>query len=157
MTETQTVQILPVLPLKNTLLFPYLMLPLSVGRASSLAAVEAALASEEKEVALFVQRDSSVDNPTREDLHPIGVKATIRKMSRPSPESMEILVLGIERIALLKLDDSEPFLRARISPLPLPEDNATEVEALHGALVELAGRAVALAQPNSSHELLRTF
>ncbi len=157
MAETQTVQILPVLPLKNTLLFPYLMLPLSVGRASSLAAVEAALASEEKEVALFVQRDSSVENPTREDLHPIGVKATIRKMSRPSPESMEILVLGIERIALLKLDDSEPFLRARITPLPLPEDKATEVEALHGALVELAGRAVALAQPNSSHELLRTF
>ena len=157
MAETQTVQILPVLPLKNTLLFPYLMLPLSVGRASSLAAVEAALASEEKEVALFVQRDSSVENPTQEDLHPVGVKATIRKMSRPSAESMEILVLGIERIALLKLDDSEPFLRARISPLPLPEDNATEVEALHGALVELAGRAVALAQPNSSHDLLRTF
>ena len=157
MAEKQTVQVLPVLPLKNTLLFPFLMLPLSVGRASSLAAVEAALASEEKEVALFVQRDSSVENPTRDDLHPVGVKATIRKMSRPSPESMDILVLGIERIALLKLDDSEPFLRARISPLPLPEDNATEVEALHGALVELAGRAVALAQPNSSHELLRTF
>ena len=157
MAETQTVQVLPVLPLKNTVLFPFLMLPLSVGRASSLAAVEAALASEEKEVALFVQRDSSVENPTQEDLHPVGVKATIRKMSRPSAESMEILVLGIERIALLKLDDSEPFLRARISPLPLPEDNATEVEALHGALVELAGRAVALAQPNSSHDLLRTF
>ncbi len=157
MAETQTVQVLPVLPLKNTVLFPFLMLPLSVGRASSLAAVEAALASEEKEIALFVQRDSSVENPTQEDLHPVGVKATIRKMSRPSAESMEILVLGIERIALLKLDDSEPFLRARISPLPLPEDNATEVEALHGALVELAGRAVALAQPNSSHDLLRTF
>ncbi|HSM79673.1 MAG TPA: endopeptidase La [Bryobacteraceae bacterium] len=157
MPDNPTVQILPVLPLKNTVLFPYLMLPLSVGRPSSLAAVEAALASEEKEVVLFTQRDSSVENPTRDDLYPIGTKATIRKMSRPNEDSMEILVLGMERVALLKLDDSEPFLRARVNPLSLPEDNGTEVEALHGALVELAGRAVALAQPSAGQDINRMF
>ncbi len=157
MPENTTVQMLPLLPLKNTVLFPYLMVPLSVGRAQSLAAVEAALASEEKEVVLFAQHDSNVDNPSRDDLYAVGVKATIRKMSRPTPESMEILVLGTERVALLKLDESEPYLRARVTPMPLPEDGGAEVEALHGALIELAGRAVALAQPGAPPELTRTF
>ncbi len=157
MPDNPTVQVLPVLPLKNTVLFPYLMLPLSVGRPSSVAAVEAALASEEKEIVLFAQRDSSVETPTRDDLYAIGTKATIRKMSRPSEDSVEILVLGMERVALLKLDDAEPYLRARVNPLPLPDDDGPAVEALHGVLVELAGRAVALAQPNSSEDLNRMF
>lgn len=158
MPDNTQVQVLPVLPLKNTVLFPFLMLPLSVGRASSLKAVEAALASESKEVVLFTQIDSSVENPAREDLYPIGTKATIRKMSRPNEDSMEILVLGTERVALLKLDDSEASgLSARVSSLPLPGDNGTEVEALHGALIELAGRAVSLAQPSGGQDILRTF
>src|SRR5262249_40554566 len=57
------------------------------------------------------------------------------------------------RIALLKLDTSEPFLRARVSPLPLPEDKGDEVEALKSALVEIAGEALTLAQPNAPQEL----
>ncbi len=157
MQETPAVQVLPVLPLKNTVLFPYLMLPLSVGRAPSVAAVEAALATEEKEIVVFTQRDSTVENPARDDLYAIGTKAAIRKMSRPNEDSVEILVLGLERVALLKLDDSEPYLQARVNPLPLPEDSNPEVEALHGILIELAGRAVSLAQPSAGQEVTRMF
>jgi ATP-dependent Lon protease len=106
-------QVLPVLPLKNMVLFPGLLMPLSVGRASSLAAVEAALATESKEIALFSQRDSSVEVPTQDDLYTIGTKAVIRKMSRPNENALELLVLGMERVTLVKLDASEPFLQAR--------------------------------------------
>ena len=78
------VQTLPVLPLKNTILFPGLLLPLSVGRESSLKAVQAALGTEEKEVILIAQRDPQVESPQQDDLYTIGTKAVIRKSSRPT-------------------------------------------------------------------------
>ncbi len=153
MSEQQVVYTLPVLPLKNAVLFPYLLMPLSAGRPGSIAAVEAALATESKEVLVFTQRDPDVDSPLQNDLYSIGTKAVIRKMNRAGEGHLELLVLGMERVALLKLDTSEPFLKARVTPLPLPEDKGAEVEALQGALVELAGEALALAQPNSPPEL----
>ncbi len=146
---------LPVLPLKNTVLFPYLLMPLAVGRPSSISAVEAALATEEKEIVVFAQRDPSVETPGQDDLYPVGTKAIIRKMNRPNQGAVELLVLGMERVALIKLDSNEPYLRARVNPIPLPEDNSAEVEALHGALVELATNAIGLAQPGSSEEISR--
>jgi ATP-dependent Lon protease len=148
------VQILPVLPLKNTILFPGLLLPLSVGRESSLAAVEAALKTEEKEVILVAQRDPHVDVPQQDDLYTIGTKAVIRKSSRQNEEMLEILVLGTERVVIVKIDSDE-FLSARYRELPLPEDTGSEVEALRGALLEQASKSVALAQPQSAAELTR--
>src|SRR6267143_227672 len=116
MSEQPVVYELPVLPLKSAVLFPYLVMPLSAGRPASIAAVEAALASESKEVLVFTQRDGDVDVPTQDD-------------------------------------HSEPFLKARVAPLPLPEDTSSEIEALQGALVDLAGEALTLAQPNAPQEL----
>src|SRR5579875_3969124 len=98
----QEFQILPALPLKNTILFPGLLLPLSVGRPSSLRAVEAALKSEEKEIILIAQRDPQVDSPQQDDVYTIGTKAVIRKSSRPHDGILEILVLGIERVVIVK-------------------------------------------------------
>ena len=128
-------------------------MPLSAGRVGSIAAVEAALATESKEVLVFTQRDGDVDSPLQGDLYPIGTKAVIRKMSRSGEGHLELLVLGMERVAMVKLDTSEPFLKARVTPLPLPEDKSSEIEALQGALIELAGEALSLAQPNAPQEL----
>ncbi len=147
-------QVLPTLPLKNTILFPGLLLPLSVGRESSLRAVQAALNTEEKEIILIAQRDAQVESPQQDDLYTIGTKAVIRKSSRPSEGMMEILVLGVERVVVMKLEH-EPYLRAKYRVLPLPEDGGSEVEALAGALLELATKAIALAQPQSASELTR--
>src|SRR5450755_592978 len=153
MSDQPVVYELPVLPLKSAVLFPYLLMPLSAGRAGSVAAVEAALATESKEVLVFTQRDGDVDSPLQADLYPVGTKAVIRKMSRSGEGHLELLVLGMERVAMLKLDTSEPFLKARVTPLPLPEDKSSEIEALQGALIELAGEALTLAQPNAPQEL----
>ena len=153
MSEQTVVYTLPVLPLKNAVLFPYLMMPLSAGRPASIAAVEAALATESKEIVVFAQRDADLDLPTQQDLYAIGTKAVIRKMNRTSDGHLELLVLGMERVTLLKLDNSEPFLKARVTPLPLPEDRGSEVEALQGALIELAGEALTLSQPSAPQEL----
>jgi ATP-dependent Lon protease len=148
-------QVLPALPLKNTILFPGLMLPLSVGRESSLKAVEAALKTEEKEIILIAQRDPQVDSPQQDDLYTIGTKAVIRKSSRPNEGLLEILVLGVERVVVVKLDTAEDFLSAKYRVLPLPHDGGSEVEALSGALLEIASKAIALAQPQSAAELTR--
>src|SRR5271165_5536057 len=156
MPENDNIQTLPLLPLKNTVLFPYLLMPLSVGRPLSMAAVEAALATEEKEVVVFSQRDPSIETPKHDDLYSVGTRAIIRKMSRANNGTLELLVLGMERVSLIRVDDSEPYLRARVHPLPLPEDKSAELEALQGALVELATSAISLAQPNSQ-ELGRLF
>jgi ATP-dependent Lon protease len=148
-------QSLPALPLKNTVLFPGLLLPLSVGRESSMAAVQAALNTEEKEIILIAQRDAQVDSPEQDDLYTIGTKAVIRKSSRPSDGVMEILVLGVERVVVVKLDSNGPFLAAKYRILALPDEGGSEVEALSGALLDLAGKAIALAQPQTAPELTR--
>jgi len=153
MSDQQVIYTLPVLPLKSAVLFPYLMMPLSAGRAASIAAVEAALATESKELVVFTQKDPNVDSPGMEDLYTIGTKAVIRKMTRATEGHIELLVLGMERVVLSKLDNSEPFLKGRVMPLPLPQDKGPEVEALQGALIELAGEALTLAQPNAPQEL----
>jgi ATP-dependent Lon protease len=148
-------QVLPAVPLKNTILFPGLLLPLSVGRESSLRAVEAALKTEEKEIILIAQRDPHVDAPQQDDLYTIGTKAVIRKSSRPTDGIVEILVLGVERVVIVKLETHEPYLQAKFRILPLPEDSGSEVEALSGALLELSAKAITLAQPHSANELTR--
>lgn len=148
-------QVLPILPLKNTILFPGLLLPLSVGRPSSISAVEAALKTEEKEIILIAQRDPQVESPQQDDLYTIGTKAVIRKSSRPNEGMLEILVFGIERVVVVKLEGTEPYLSAKFRVLALPEDGGSEVEALSGALLDLAAKAIALAQPQSAAELTR--
>ena len=147
-------QVLPALPLKNTILFPGLLLPLSVGRESSVRAVEAALNTEEKEVVLIAQRDAQVETPEQDDLYTIGTKAVIRKSSRPGQGMLEILVLGVERVVVVKLEQGD-YLSAKYRVLAEPEDGGSEVEALSGALLELAAKAIALAQPQSAAEMTR--
>ena len=152
---SQTNSVLPALPLKNTILFPGLLLPLSVGRENSVKAVEAALQTEAKEIVLIAQRDPNAESPEQDDLYTIGTKAVIRKSSRQGESMLEILVLGVERVVVVKLESDGPYFRAKYRTLSQPEDTGSEVEALSGALLELASKAIALAQPHSANELTR--
>ncbi len=152
---SQTNSVLPALPLKNTILFPGLLLPLSVGRENSVKAVEAALQTEAKEIVLIAQRDPNAESPEQDDLYTIGTKAVIRKSSRQGESMLEILVLGVERVVVVKLESDGPYFRAKYRNLSQPEDTGSEVEALSGALLELASKAIALAQPHSANELTR--
>jgi ATP-dependent Lon protease len=148
----ENLQTLPLLPIKNTVLFPFLLLPLNVGRPTSIAAVEAALASEEKEIIVVAQRDASVENPQLPDLYPIGTKAVIKRMGRSREGALDIVLLGVERAVLIKLEQSGNFQKARVKPLPLPEEKSTEIEALYREVGELASRALAIIQPQAVGE-----
>jgi len=151
-TPGTTPVILPVLPLKNTVLFPYLFMPLSVGRPASMAAVEAAVASEEKTLVVVAQRNPEAEELTADQLYTVGVKAVIRKLARTGG-GVELLVQGLERISLLKLEQRDPYLKARVLTLPWPQDTGTEVEALLRSVLELAARMLELARPDQQVNL----
>ncbi len=153
MSDQQEVRVLPILPLKNALLFPNLLMPLSVGRPTSLAAVQAALATEDKEIVLVAQKDPSVDSPQQDDLYRVGTRAVIRRMSKTNETMMEVLVMGVERVTVLKVEEHDGHLQARVLPSPLPQDGGAEVEALHLALIELSNRAIELAQVQAPPEI----
>ncbi len=153
MTQTvETALTLPLVPLKNTVLFPHLFLPLSVGRPTSLAAVEAVLATEDKNLLVFTQRSADSDDVAPEDLYPIGTRAVIKKMAR-GDGTVDVIVQGVERVALLKFEQTEPYLKARVRVLPVPNDTGTEVEALHRAVLDLLRQVLELTQPNGQVNL----
>jgi ATP-dependent Lon protease len=153
MNEQETIQALPVLPIKNTVLFPHLQMPLSIGRPASLAAVETAMASEEKHIVVVAQRDATVETPTQDDLYTIGTQAIIKKMSRPRDGMVELVAQGVERVVVLKLEQTTPYLAARVRTLPAPIDGGAEIEALHRAILDLAAKALELIQPQASAPL----
>jgi len=159
MYEVEKIRTLPLLPLKNSVLFPGLLMPLSVGRASSLSAVEAALVTEEKEVVVVAQRDVSVDSPGAADLFTIGTRASIRKVARPKEDHIDVLVYGVERVVIVKVEDAQGHLAGRIAPLPAPDDSSRETEALTLSIIEIGTKFVGLIQApqTTPQELARMF
>jgi ATP-dependent Lon protease len=153
MSQFENLRSLPLLPIKNSVLFPQLFMPLSVGRALSITAAEESLKTEDSEILIFTQRDASAQKPGQEALFTVGCKAAIKKMARPRPDHMELLVQGIERVVLIKVEQSEPFLRARIHPLPLPEDKGPEVEALQRSIMDMANKLISLSNPQAAQQL----
>src|SRR5262249_49587964 len=138
-----------VLPLRNTVLFPSLFMPLAVGRPQSVAAIEAVLGTEEKAFVAVAQRNSTDDAPAGlEALHGIGTRAVVKKMAR-GEGGIELLVHGGERVVRVRAGQREPSLPAVVRPLPLPEDQGPEVEALHRAVLEQMGKVLELAQPQT--------
>jgi ATP-dependent Lon protease len=152
------IKTLPLLPLKNSVLFPGLLMPLSVGRTASVQAVQKALATEDKEIVVVTQRDVNVDEPGASDLYTIGTRAVIRKAGGPK-EQMEVLVFGLERVVIVKVDDENGHMIARVRSLPSPDDSSRETEALTLSIVEMGSKFVGLIQsPNTTpQELARMF
>lgn len=142
------------LPLKNVVLFPHLLLPLNVGRPRSVAAVEEALRAEEQEIILVAQRDAGVEDPSQDDLYTIGTRAIIRRVAK-SDSHVEVFVYGVERVVLIKLEGGRNYPMARFHPLPLPEDSGAEVEALHRAVTELTTKAIQLSKQQTTMDLER--
>lgn len=145
---------LPLLPLKNVVLYPHLLLPLTVGRSQSLSAVEAALERDPQEMILVAQRSPDSESPGQDDLYTIGTRAIIRRFAK-NEEQMEVFVLGVERVVLIKVENQENYAVARFRPLPVPEDSGPEVEALQRAVSELTSRAIQLAQSHTSMDMER--
>jgi len=123
--------VLPVLPLKDTVIFPYIILPLSVGRDKSVLAVDQALA-ENRIIMLVTQKDAAVEDPGEDDLHDFGTAALIMRMLKLPDGRIRILVQGLSRARIAHIGQTEPHLKAKIEQLdePLFGEQDLELEAL---------------------------
>jgi ATP-dependent Lon protease len=119
-----------------------------------MAAIETVLAREDKELIVAAQRDASVDTPGPHDFFSIGTKAVIKRMARRPNGGVDLMVQGLERAVIIKIDQADSHLTARVRLAPVPEARDTEIEALQRAIIELARRAIELAHPNAPAELL---
>jgi len=150
---------LPILPIKNTVLYPYLLMPLSVGRARSIAAVEAAATSEDKTILIVSQRDARVEDPTFEQLYTIGTEAVIKRLERHEG-AIQLIVQGTRRMEIIEPGRAMPFLEARVHALPEPSDTGDEIDALERNIVDQAGQIQAMSNadaPISIAQVLSQF
>ncbi len=123
-------EILPILPVRDTVLFPGAVLPLTVGRESSLALVNA-LQGEEKMLGVVAQLDPRIEDPAAADLHKVGTLAKVHKTVKMPNGNVVIFLEGLQRIQMVDLVGLRPFLRARVQAEPdIIGEADTELEAL---------------------------
>jgi ATP-dependent Lon protease len=104
----------PVLPLRDTVLFPNSFMPLAVARASSVKLIDEAIAGG-KLVGVFAQVDPTKEDPGQADLHPIGTLTHIHKMFKLPDGSLRLIVQGLARIRLERLSLTTPYLRGEVT------------------------------------------
>ena len=105
---------LPILPLRDTVLFPNSFMPLAVARESSVRLIDDAIANG-KLIAVFTQRDAAVEEPKQEDLFSVGTATHIHKMFKLPDGSLRLIVQGLARLRLEEVVATDPYLRARVS------------------------------------------
>jgi ATP-dependent Lon protease len=133
----------PLLPLRDTIIFPRTVTPLSIGRNRSNFALEAALA-EEGQLVVSVQYDPEQDEPQIEDVCPIGTAVTIERTLRMPDGTTNILVQGLRRVEILDAVHDEPYPRVRVRHLAESSDRTPRSEALMRATVALFEKYVEL-------------
>jgi ATP-dependent Lon protease len=142
---------LPVLPVRDTVLFPHAVLPLTVGRESSIQLINSL--GEEKTILVVAQRDARQDTPQAADLHAIGTRATIHKVVKMPNQSLFVFTEGTERVRLGEFSQMTPFMTAECEPLEELEPTETpELEALQRNVVSQFQQIVS-ASPTLSDDL----
>ncbi|MGU3317347.1 MAG: endopeptidase La [Sphingomonas sp.] len=125
----------PVLPLRDIVVFPHMIVPLFVGRDKSVAALEAAMGAD-KEIFLVAQLDPAEDDPGREDLYEVGVTATVLQLLKLPDGTVRVLVEGKARGRLGELSEGDGYLQSTVEMLEEREAEGVEVEALMRSAVE---------------------
>ena len=144
-------ELLPVLALKNTVLFPGIVIPITVGREKSMKAVKKAHDTN-KMIAVFAQKDDDTEDPGPEDLFPVGTLARILKVLKMPDGSITAILQGRSRIQLLAMDSIDPYMVARIQKKEYaPPTTRIEFEAIIGSIRDLAEKIIKLS-PNIPSE-----
>ncbi len=134
---------LPVLPLRDTVVFPDTMIPLTIGQERSIKLIDDVLAGD-RLLALVTSKDAEVEVPGPELLHPIGTVGLAHKMIKLPDGTMRILVQGLQRVHIDKYVQEEPYLTAEISKVDDVVDESKEIDALRASLLSVFSKIVAL-------------
>src|SRR5246127_98398 len=133
---------LPVLPVRDTVLFPHAVLPLTVGRESSVLLINSL--GEDKTIVVVAQREARVDAPQPTDLYTVGSLAVVHKVVKMPNQSLFVFAEGLERVRLVEFTQLTPFMRGRVESVPeaIPP-TSSEVEALQRNVLTLFQQIVA--------------
>jgi len=150
--KTELPDILPILPLKNTVLFPGVIIPITVGRKKSLKLIRE-VNKKNKLLGAVAQKDDKVDDPGYKDLNRVGALAQIVKILEMPDGSTSIIIQGKKRFEMTDLVSEEPYLRAKVKPLEdvKPVEESKEFNAIIGSLKDVSYRIIKLS-PNIPSE-----
>jgi ATP-dependent Lon protease len=144
--------LLPILPLRETVVFPTSVTPLAIGQERSIRLIDEAVDAN-KTIALVTSRSSEEEAESAEDLYEVGTSAVVHKMVRVPDGTLRVLVQGLERVKLEQIEQKEPYLAGRFTKLPDVPGREMEVEALAHTVESLFGRIISMA-PYLPEELL---
>lgn len=123
---------IPILPVKNTVLFPGMVLPLTIGRNKSNKLIKAA-ESKKLKIGIFAQKDSKIEEPGFEDIHKVGTLASIGKMLKLPDGATMVIIKGTRKIQIDEFLSDDPYFKAKVSPI---EEEITTDNKVFDALVE---------------------
>ncbi|MBO6937947.1 MAG: endopeptidase La [Deltaproteobacteria bacterium] len=135
---------LPVLPIRNAVLFPGAVAPFDVGREKSVALVEDIENLDQPIIAIFAQRDPGTDDPHQQDLYPVGVAARVLKALKHSSGNYSLILQGLVRVRMEGFVTEEPYIKTRVSKLEEPKVDDVEAEALAMSLRDVAKQVIQL-------------
>src|SRR6187200_49318 len=135
---------LPILPLRNSVLFPGAIIPIDVGRRKSVRLVEDAIAKERPVIGILTQKDARTEDPGAGDLYMVGCAARILKVTKLAKDNFSVILQGVTRFEVNGFDGAEPFLAAKVRAVPDPTSSDVELEALVMNLKDIAKRVVKL-------------
>jgi ATP-dependent Lon protease len=142
---------LPILPLRNTVAFPFSMLPLVIGIPRSVKLIEDAMEGN-RMIGLVLSKDGSIDEPTPGQVHEIGTVAVINRVVRAPNDNLNVVVQGLERFRVDHWTETDPYLKARITLAPEEATESIELDAMIHSLRDLAKEVVSL-MPNLPDEV----
>lgn len=142
---------LPLLPLKDTVVYPLTVYPLVIGKEKSIKLVNDVTVGD-KILGLTAQRKLDVEVRSIDDLYPVGTMARILQMVKAPDGTLRVLVQGLERIGITEVMQSEPYVKARIKAMPDTQEKSVKLDAIMRSVSELFQKMVAL-MPNMPEEL----
>ena len=125
---------LPLLPLRDVVVFPHMVIPLFVGRPKSIKALEKAMESD-KQILLLAQKSASKDEPSADDLYTIGAIATVLQLLKLPDGTVKVLVEGRQRAQVNSINEDAGYFVGELTPLPAEGKESTESEAMRRALI----------------------
>jgi ATP-dependent Lon protease len=130
----KTADLLPVLPLRDIVVFPHMIVPLFVGREKSVRALEAVM-KEDKQILLVAQRNAAQDDPAADDIYRVGTVSTILQLLKLPDGTVKVLVEGGKRARIVGFKETQAYFEAFVEPLPDQAGEAKELEALGRTVV----------------------
>ncbi len=127
--ETQTPEILPILPLRGVVVYPQTAVPLTIGQPRSIRLVDDVVAAD-RMIGLLASRNPDLENPNPEDLYTIGTVATVHRLFRAPDGTIRLLIQGTARFRVVEFVQTDPYLKARIELFPETVETGLEIDAL---------------------------